>query len=91
MSYRDAKYQYHKAMGRFNAVMEFFLCILSVIVIAVGSALIMKDRLNTIDLITFSLYITTFVAPIRRLAATSELIANGTIKSLKTGEISIRN
>lgn len=78
MSYRDAKYQYHKAMGRFNAVMEFFLCILSVIVIAVGGALIMKDRLNTIDLITFSLYITTFVAPIRRLAVTSELIANGT-------------
>lgn len=78
MSYRDAKYQYHKAMGRFNAVMEFFLCILSVIVIAVGGALIMKGRLNTIDLITFSLYITTFVAPIRRLAVTSELIANGT-------------
>ena len=78
MSYRDAKYQYHKAMGRFNAVMEFFLCILSVIVIAVGGALIMKARLNTIDLITFSLYITTFVAPIRRLAVTSELIANGT-------------
>ena len=78
MSYRDSKYQYHKAMGRFNAVMEFFLCILSVIVIAVGGALIMKDQLNTIDLITFSLYITTFVAPIRRLAVTSELIANGT-------------
>ena len=78
MSYRDAKYQYHKAMGRFNAVMEFFLCILSVIVIAVGGALIMKARLNTIDLITFSLYITTFVAPIRRLAVTLELIANGT-------------
>ena len=38
----------------------------------------MKARLNTIDLITFSLYITTFVAPIRRLAVTSELIANGT-------------
>lgn len=78
MSYRDAKYQYHKAMASFNAVMEFFLCILSVIVIAVGGALIMKGRLNTIDLITFSLYITTFVAPIRRLAVTSELIANGT-------------
>lgn len=78
MSYRDAKYQYHKAMGRFNAVMEFFLCILSVIVIAVGGALIMQEQLNIIDLITFSLYITTFVAPIRRLAVTSELIANGT-------------
>lgn len=78
MSYRDAKYQYHKAMARFNAVMEFFLCILSVIVIAVGGALIMKGKLSTIDLIAFSLYITTFVTPIRRLAVTSELISNGT-------------
>ena len=78
LSYRNAKYAYHKAMGRFNAVMEFFLCILSVIVIAVGGALIMKEELSIIDLITFSLYITTFVAPIRRLAVTSELIANGT-------------
>ncbi len=78
MNYRDVKYQYHKAMGRFNAVMEFFLCVLSVIVIAVGGALIMKGELSIIDLVTFSLYITTFVAPIRRLAVTSELIANGT-------------
>ena len=65
-------------MGKFNAIMEFFLCILSVVVIAVGGALIMKGLLDIIDLITFSLYIATFVAPIRRLAVTSELIANGT-------------
>ncbi len=78
LSYRDAKYQYHKAMGTFNAIMEFFLCILSVVVIAVGGALIMEEKLTVIDLITFSLYITTFVSPVRRLAVTSELIANGT-------------
>ncbi len=78
LSYRDAKYQYYKAMARFNSVMEFFLCILSVVVIALGGALIMKDQLTIIDLITFSLYITTFVAPIRRLSVTAELIANGT-------------
>lgn len=78
LCYRDAKYQYHKAMGTFNAIMEFFLCILSVVVIAVGGALIMEEKLTVIDLITFSLYITTFVSPVRRLAVTSELIANGT-------------
>lgn len=78
LSYRDTKYQYHKAMGTFNAIMEFFLCILSVVVIAVGGALIMEEKLTVIDLITFSLYITTFVSPVRRLAVTSELIANGT-------------
>ena len=65
-------------MGVFNSVMEFFMCILSVIVIAVGGALIMGDKLNIIDLITFSLYVAAFVNPIRKLAVTTELIANGT-------------
>lgn len=77
-NFKNAKYQYHKAMGSFNSMMEFFLCILSVAVIAVGGALIMADQLTVIDLIAFSLYVTTFVSPIRRLAVTSELIANGT-------------
>lgn len=77
-SFKNSKKQYHKAMGRFNATMEFFMCILSVVVIAVGGALIMSGRLNTIDLITFSLYVTTFINPIRRLSVTSELLANGT-------------
>ena len=77
-TYKTSKRQFHKAMGRFNAVMEFFLCILSAAVITVGGALIMEGRLNTIDLITFSLYITTFVNPIRKLANFAELFANGT-------------
>ena len=38
----------------------------------------MKGELNVIDLITFSLYVSTFVSPIRKLANTSEMIANGT-------------
>lgn len=75
--YKTAKRSFHKAMGRFNATMEFFLCILSVAVIAVGGYLIMIDRLNYIDLITFSLYITTFVNPVRKLANFSELFASG--------------
>lgn len=77
-SYRGAKFGFHRAMAEFNAAMEFFLCMLSVAVIAVGGALIMKGELNVIDLITFSLYVSTFVSPIRKLANTSEMIANGT-------------
>jgi ATP-binding cassette subfamily B protein len=77
-SYRNSKYAFHKAMAQFNAVMDFFLCSMSAAVISVGGALIMAEKLNLIDLITFSLYITAFVNPIRRLAFTSELIANGT-------------
>lgn len=76
--YKTSKRKFHKAMGRFNAVMEFFLCILSVAVISVGGLLIMQGKMNTIDLITFSLYITSFVNPIRRLSNFAELFATGT-------------
>ena len=77
-SFKTSKRQFHKAMGRFNAVMEFFLCILSVAVIAAGGVFIMQGKMNTVDLITFSLYITTFVNPIRKLSTFAELFANGT-------------
>ena len=78
MSFKTSKRQFHRAMGRFNATMEFFLTILSVAVIAAGGILIMTGRMNTVDLITFSLYITTFVNPVRKLSNFAELFANGT-------------
>lgn len=76
--FKSSKSQFYKAMGRFFAVMEFFLCILSAAVIAVGGWLIMQGRMNQIDLITFSLYITAFINPIRKLSNFAELFANGT-------------
>ena len=77
-SFKTSKRQFHKAMGRFNATMEFFLCILSVAVIAAGGVFIMRGEMDTVDLITFSLYITTFVSPVRKLSTFAELFANGT-------------
>ena len=77
-TYKTSKRQFHKAMGRFNASMEFFLCILSAAVIAAGGVFIMRGQLDTVDLITFSLYITTFVNPVRKLSNFAELFANGT-------------
>ena len=77
-SFKTSKRQFHKAMGRFNAAMEFFLCILSVAVIAAGGVFIMRGQMDTVDLITFSLYITTFVNPVRKLSTFAELFANGT-------------
>ena len=58
--------------------MEFFVSMLSVTVILVGGTLIMKGEMDYVDLITFSLYITTFVNPVRRLANFTEMFANGT-------------
>ena len=77
-TFKTSKRAFHKAMGRFNATMEFFLCILSAAVIAAGGLLIMEGKMNVIDLTTFSLYITAFVTPVRKLSNFAELFANGT-------------
>ena len=75
--FKTAKRDFHKAMGRFHSTMELFLCSLNVIVIGFGGWLIMRGQLEYIDLLTFSLYIATFVNPMRKLASFSELFANG--------------
>ena len=76
--YKTSKKMFYREMGIFMAVMEFFMSALSVAVVAVGGALIMAGRMDTVDLLTFTLYITSFVNPIRKLANFSELFANGT-------------
>jgi len=76
-AFKTSKTKFYKTMGRFNATMEFFLCILPATVILVGGILIMKGQMNQIDLITFSLYIATFITPIRKLSNFAELFAKG--------------
>ena len=75
--YKTSKREFHQAMGMFNSSMEFFLTSMNVVVIAVGGYMIMKGRLDYRDLVTFSLYIATFVSPMRKLSSFSELFANG--------------
>ncbi len=75
--FRDSKREFHKAMGRFHSCMEFFLCSLNVVVIGFGGYLIMRERMDYRDVLTFSLYIATFVNPMRKIATFSELFANG--------------
>ena len=75
--FKNSKRAFHKAMGRFSSSMEFFLCSLNVIVIAVGGYFIMKEEMDYRDLVTFTLYISAFVTPMRKLSSFSELFANG--------------
>ena len=75
--FKTSKRQFHKAMALFNSSMEFFLTILNVVVITLGGYMILKGKMDYRDLITFSLYIATFVNPMRKLANFSELFANG--------------
>ena len=76
-TFKTAKRGFHKEMGRFNATMELFVTQLNVAVIAGGGWLIMGERMDYVDLITFSLYITTFITPVRKLANFAELFSNG--------------
>ncbi|NLV82614.1 MAG: ABC transporter ATP-binding protein [Synergistaceae bacterium] len=76
-AFKASKTRFYKTMGRFIATIEFFLCILPATVILVGGILIMKGQMNQIDLITFSLYIATFITPIRKLSNFAELFAKG--------------
>lgn len=76
-TYKESKTDYYKAMGRFNGSLEFSICALQVAVIAFGGWLIMDGSINYIDLITFTLYVTTFVTPVRKLATLAEILTNG--------------
>ena len=75
--FRGAKTEYYRAMAGFQSGMEFSSGIAQVVVIAVGGLLIMGGQLDYVDLITFSLYISTFVNPIRRLSQFSETYMQG--------------
>ena len=75
--FKTSKRSFHEAMGAFNSAMELFLTSMNVAVIAMGGYMIMKGRMDYRDLITFSLYIATFVTPMRKLSTFSELFANG--------------
>ena len=76
--FRSSKVEYYKAMGLFNSGMEFTTSAAQVAVIAVGGALIMRGEMNYVDLITFSLYVSAFVTPVRKLAQFAEIYMQGT-------------
>ena len=75
--FKVAKREFYKAMGMFHSCMEFFLCSLNVVVIGFGGYYVMKGQLDYPDLVTFTLYIASFVSPMRKLANFSEQFASG--------------
>ena len=76
--YKAARNRYFKAMGGFMSGMEFTTSVMQVLVVTAGGALIMGGRLDYVDLVTFSLYVSTFVTPVRKLASFSEVYMQGT-------------
>ena len=76
--YKNSKKAYYNAMGGFMSGMEFTTSIMQVLVITVGGLLIMRGELDYIDLMTFTLYVSTFVTPVRKLSQFSEVYMQGT-------------
>ena len=75
--FKVSKCDNYKAFGLFASSLEFFMCIMPVAIMAFGGWLIMRNDMNYADLITFYLYIATFITPIRKLANFMETFMNG--------------
>ena len=75
--FKTAKGGYYRAMGIFFSGTEFTLAILQVITIAAGGYFIMRGRMSYVDVLTFSLYVSTFVTPIRKLNSFIEMYMQG--------------
>lgn len=75
--FKLSKVGYYKAMGRFNSGVEATVGIMQVFTIALGGYFIMVNKMSYIDLITFTLYISTFVTPVRKLTQFMEIYTQG--------------
>jgi ATP-binding cassette subfamily B protein len=75
--YRAARGKFYLVMASFFSGMEFLISLMNVLVIGIGGYLIMEGRMEIIDLVTFTLYISMFLSPIRKLTNFTELFQSG--------------
>ncbi len=75
--FRTAKRGYYQAMATYQSGLELAMGMMSVLVIAFGGLLIMQGKMDLADLTAFSLYVTTFITPIRKLSAFVEQFMQG--------------
>ena len=75
--FKGAKVEFYRSMGLYMSGMEFTTGVLQVLVIAVGGLLIMRGKMDYIDLVTFTLYVSTFLSPLRRLIQFAEQYMQG--------------
>ena len=77
-NFRKSKTDYYKAMGLFMGSMEATIGLMQAAVIAVGGVMLMNGTLDLVDLLTFTLYVSTFTTPVRKLAQFMEIYTQGT-------------
>ena len=76
--FKSAKVEYYRSMGLYMSGMEFTTGVMQVLVIAAGGLLIMRGEMDYVDLITFTLYVSTFISPLRKLIMFVEQYMQGT-------------
>ena len=77
-NFKRSKVGYYKAMGKFMGGMEAAIGLMQVAVIAVGGGMMMNGSLDLVDLLTFTLYVSTFTSPVRKLTQFMEIYTQGT-------------
>ncbi|NJP41276.1 ABC transporter ATP-binding protein [Oscillospiraceae bacterium HV4-5-C5C] len=76
-TYRDAKRGFYQAMAIFNGGMELSTSTLNMVVIAIGAIFLVNGMMTLTDLLTFTLFVNSFLTPIRKLVSFFEQYANG--------------
>ncbi len=67
-----AKDAFYKCMAFFNSGTEFFIAMFNIVVLGVGGYLIYQSEMEPTLLVTFTLYVASFVSPVKRLATFAE-------------------
>ena len=75
--YVDARRGYYRVMAGFFSGTEFFMNMMSLSVICVGSWLIMKNQMDIATLVTFNMYVASVQSPIRKLTQFTEQFTAG--------------
>lgn len=75
--YVQARRDYYRVMANFFSGTELMMNLMSLSIIAAGSFLIMKDRMDVATLITFNMYVASVQSPIRKLANFTEQFTQG--------------
>ncbi len=86
-AYRTARNGFYKQMGIFGAGSDIITNLINVAVIAAGGLLIIGQKLEYIDLLVFTMYISSFLAPIRKLANFVEQYTTGMAGFLRFQEL----
>ncbi len=86
-AYRTARNGFYKQMGIFGAGSDIITNLINVAVIAAGGLLIIGQKLEYVDLLVFTMYISSFLAPIRKLANFVEQYTTGMAGFLRFQEL----